>query len=74
MRPSFLLVVAAFALAALPVRTSQTLESPYAPYNEGKMAPQRTGCPLTEADRTYVFQSLPTCSRWICCEVRSCRA
>lgn len=31
-------------------------EYPYPPYNEGKMEPQRTGWPLTEAERDFVLK------------------
>lgn len=33
----------------------QALDYPYAPYNEGKMDPQKTGWPLTEEERKYVL-------------------
>ena len=39
-------------VASLPV---QALDYPYAPYNEGKMDPQKTGWPLTEEERKYVL-------------------
>jgi platelet-activating factor acetylhydrolase IB subunit beta/gamma len=52
MRPdmkTFLMLLA--GLAALPVHA---LDYPYAPYNEGRMDPQKTGWPLTETARKYV--------------------
>ncbi len=39
-------------LASLSV---QALNYPYAPYNEGKMDPQKSGWPLTEDERNYVL-------------------
>src|SRR5512137_72622 len=33
----------------------QALDYPYAPYNEGKMDPQKTGWPLTEEERKFVL-------------------
>jgi lysophospholipase L1-like esterase len=52
-----LLLVAASHLAPWFVPTARALEYPYAPYNEGKMDPQKTGWPLTEEERTYVLKA-----------------
>jgi lysophospholipase L1-like esterase len=51
-----LLLVAAFYLAACSAPTAWALEYPYAPYNEGKMDPQKAGWPLTDAERAYVLK------------------
>ncbi len=49
------LTKALFALAVFAaVLPMKALEYPYAPYNEGKMDPQKTGWPLTEEERKYV--------------------
>ena len=42
-------------LAVAQAVTLQALDYPYAPYNEGKMDPQKTGWPLTEEERKYVL-------------------
>jgi lysophospholipase L1-like esterase len=52
-----LLLVAACHLTACFASTAQALEYPYAPYNEGKMDPQKTGWPLTDAERAYVLKA-----------------
>ena len=36
------------ALIVLSVAVAGALDYPYAPYNEGKMDPQKTGWPLTD--------------------------
>ena len=51
-----LLLVAASHLAAWSAPTARAMEYPYAPYNEGKMDPQKTGWPLTDAERAYVLK------------------
>ena len=33
----------------------QALDYPYAPYNDGKMDPQKTGWPLTDQELKYVL-------------------
>ena len=40
---------------ALGTLSARALEYPYAPYNEGKLDPQKTGWPLTEAERKYLL-------------------
>ena len=55
MRWSLLCVLAAFFSWPL-ARIAPGLEYPYAPYNEGKMDPQKTGWPLTEEERAYVLK------------------
>jgi len=40
--------------AGLAVLSVHAMEYPYAPYNEGKMDPQLTGWPLTEAENVWV--------------------
>jgi platelet-activating factor acetylhydrolase IB subunit beta/gamma len=35
--------------------SAQALDYPYAPYNEGKMDPQKSGWPLTEEERKFVL-------------------
>ena len=52
-----LLLVAASHLAAWSAPTARALEYPYAPYNEGKMDPQKTGWPLTDEERAYVLKA-----------------
>ena len=52
MKPLYILIAA--CLAVLPCGTAQALEYPYAPYNEGKMDPQKTGWPLTKEELDYV--------------------
>ena len=47
---TFLAVLA--CTACLP---GQALDYPYAPYHQGKLDPQTTGWPLTEAERKYVL-------------------
>ena len=54
------LLLAAFLWAAWPAATAQALEYPYAPYNDGKMDPQKTGWPLTEEERIHVRHRLIT--------------
>lgn len=56
MRWSLLCVLAAFFCAGPLGRGAPGLEYPYAAYNEGKMDPQKTGWPLTEAERAYVLK------------------
>ena len=46
------LIAVLFCVASL---SAQALEYPYAPYNEGKMDPQKGGWPLTEEGRNYVL-------------------
>ena len=52
-RTTRLLLLLASLLAAGAARA---LEYPYAPYNEGKMEPQLTGWPLTDAEKAYVLK------------------
>jgi len=52
MKPLYILMTA--WLAVLPFGTAHSLEYPYAPYNEGKMDPQKTGWPLTKEELDYV--------------------
>jgi lysophospholipase L1-like esterase len=52
-----LLLVAVFHLTACFASTAQALEYPYAPYNAGKMDPQLTGWPLTDAEKAWVAKS-----------------
>jgi lysophospholipase L1-like esterase len=54
--PTVFLLLAAFPWAGWPAPTAWALEYPYAPYNGGKMDPQRTGWPLTEEERAYVLK------------------
>ena len=42
------------ALSTLPLHA--TVNYPYAPYGEGKLDPQPSGWPLTEAERAYVLK------------------
>jgi lysophospholipase L1-like esterase len=42
------------ALSTLPLHA--TVKYPYAPYGEGKLDPQPSGWPLTEAERAYVLK------------------
>ena len=42
--------------AALFPRTGLALDYAYAPYNEGKMDPQKVGWPLTDAEKQYVLK------------------
>jgi platelet-activating factor acetylhydrolase IB subunit beta/gamma len=49
MKTLFALFVCVASLSA------QALDYPYAPYNEGKMDPQKTGWPLAEEERKYVM-------------------
>ena len=52
----FACVVALCSLTALAPRFAFALEYPYAPYNEGKMDPQKTGWPLSEEEKQYVLK------------------
>jgi len=52
---NLLLVLAAFSVPVAPVRTLQALDYAYAPYNDGKMDPQKAGWPLTEEEKKYVL-------------------
>jgi lysophospholipase L1-like esterase len=56
MRWSLLCVLAAFFCTGPLARIAPGLEYPYAPYNEGKMDPQKSGWPLTEEERAYVLK------------------
>ncbi|MCY2990198.1 MAG: GDSL-type esterase/lipase family protein [Planctomycetota bacterium] len=51
-----LLLIATFQVAACSAPTARALEYPYAPYNAGKMDPQKSGWPLTEEERAYVLK------------------
>lgn len=53
--------LALFALSALSAVSAGAMQYPYAPYNEGKMDPQVTGWPLTDAEKAWV--SKPEYSR-----------
>jgi beta-glucosidase len=50
------LVLAAISLALLTTQPARALEYAYASYNDGKMDPQKTGWPLTDAERAYVLK------------------
>lgn len=55
---SFLFVCCAFSAPVKAVAIErQTIEYPYAPYNQRAMDPQLTGWPLTEAERAYAVQA-----------------
>jgi len=51
-----LLFILAVTVASLPFGTAHAVEYPYAPYNEGKMDPQKTGWPLTDAEKTFMLK------------------
>jgi lysophospholipase L1-like esterase len=43
-------------LGLVAVMAARGLDYPYAPYNEGRMDPQKTGWPLTPEERAYVIE------------------
>ncbi|MCX6360337.1 MAG: GDSL-type esterase/lipase family protein [Armatimonadetes bacterium] len=51
-----MLALSVALLAPLSAAAQKPFAYPYAPYNEGKMDPQRTGWPLTDAERAYVLK------------------
>jgi hypothetical protein len=52
-----ILVLSASARAEMTPRPAHALDYPYAPYNDGKMDPQRTGWPLTDEEKVYVLKA-----------------
>ncbi|MFM8496440.1 MAG: GDSL-type esterase/lipase family protein [Planctomycetia bacterium] len=57
MRHGFVFGVVVFALAMVACPEGRGLDYAYAPYNEGRMDPQPSGWPLTEAERAHVLKA-----------------
>jgi platelet-activating factor acetylhydrolase IB subunit beta/gamma len=49
--------VTAVSLVTVCVPDGRALDYAYPPYNEGRMDPQRTGWPLSDAERDYVLEA-----------------